>query len=476
VDLLVTHKRDEIIQEAKINFLQTKRLNRKVVRNEIALSWYKCDFNNIDIKKQIIPSKNTINSDLKDSPFQNLLSQINKDHYNLLLINTEGLVIEKIIKSNKFEAIDRIHEVHLGTNAGMIALKENKMYAVYGNEHYLNVLCEYNSYGFPIKLKGELIGIIMIITDDFINDIQVLNIQTQIENYVNLGLSPDTYKPSYYENHATQYSISDALILSESELIKYNILLNQYQATHYPILIYGQKGSGKSTLAYAIAQLNLNKISIYDFKIMPKMVQEDQLNRIWKENGTVIIENLDYLSMELQNKLTMNIEANYVKVGHEDNQVNLIFITDKNIKSESIQYYFSSRLLNRLSVLQVEMKNLHQQNIQFDDILKPLIKRAGIEAYSDEFYNTLKLWTITDELSFSDLIDILSSTRSESTGVIHFNKEDLVFRPRSIVTLEEQEKKYVLRILEEEKGNITKAAKILNISRSTLYRKLEKYK
>jgi two-component system, NtrC family, response regulator AtoC len=43
-------------------------------------------------------------------------------------------------------------------------------------------------------------------------------------------------------------------------------------------------------------------------------------------------------------------------------------------------------------------------------------------------------------------------------------------------TLDEVERRHILRILEETGGNHLRAAEILGIHRRTLYRKLEKYK
>jgi two-component system, NtrC family, response regulator AtoC len=43
-------------------------------------------------------------------------------------------------------------------------------------------------------------------------------------------------------------------------------------------------------------------------------------------------------------------------------------------------------------------------------------------------------------------------------------------------TLEEVERRHILRILEETQGNHMRAAEILGIDRRTLYRKLERYK
>ena len=39
---------------------------------------------------------------------------------------------------------------------------------------------------------------------------------------------------------------------------------------------------------------------------------------------------------------------------------------------------------------------------------------------------------------------------------------------------EKKEREKIIRVLQEEKGNISRAAKVLNMSRNTLYRKIQK--
>jgi DNA-binding protein Fis len=46
---------------------------------------------------------------------------------------------------------------------------------------------------------------------------------------------------------------------------------------------------------------------------------------------------------------------------------------------------------------------------------------------------------------------------------------------RSVVTLEEQERKYIQWVLAEAGGNQTTAARMLGIDRSSLWRKLKSY-
>jgi len=47
--------------------------------------------------------------------------------------------------------------------------------------------------------------------------------------------------------------------------------------------------------------------------------------------------------------------------------------------------------------------------------------------------------------------------------------------PTELATMEEVERRYILRVLEAVQGNKTMAARILGFDRTTLYRKLERY-
>ena len=47
--------------------------------------------------------------------------------------------------------------------------------------------------------------------------------------------------------------------------------------------------------------------------------------------------------------------------------------------------------------------------------------------------------------------------------------------PSELVSMEEMERRYILRVMEAVAGNKTLAAQILKMGRKTLYRKLERY-
>ncbi len=58
--------------------------------------------------------------------------------------------------------------------------------------------------------------------------------------------------------------------------------------------------------------------------------------------------------------------------------------------------------------------------------------------------------------------------------IVNYNPEK-TFEDEGLLTLEELEKRHIIRVLNTFEGNITQAATALNIGRTTLYRKIKKY-
>ena len=73
-----------------------------------------------------------------------------------------------------------------------------------------------------------------------------------------------------------------------------------------------------------------------------------------------------------------------------------------------------------------------------------------------------------DELAVEDLPEKIRSYRRSHVVVA---ADD----PSELVSLEEVEKRYILRVVEAVGGNKTMAAQVLGLDRATLYRKLVRY-
>ncbi len=68
--------------------------------------------------------------------------------------------------------------------------------------------------------------------------------------------------------------------------------------------------------------------------------------------------------------------------------------------------------------------------------------------------------------------DLPPKVRDFKASTVSFGGTD----PAELVTLEELEHRYIRRVMETVQWNKTEATRVLGIDRSTLYRKLERYK
>ena len=73
-----------------------------------------------------------------------------------------------------------------------------------------------------------------------------------------------------------------------------------------------------------------------------------------------------------------------------------------------------------------------------------------------------------DEIGVEDLPE---RVRRPSAGQVLIRAD----APDELVTLEEMERRYILRVMRAVEGNKKLAAQILGLDRSTLYRKFERY-
>jgi two-component system response regulator HydG len=78
--------------------------------------------------------------------------------------------------------------------------------------------------------------------------------------------------------------------------------------------------------------------------------------------------------------------------------------------------------------------------------------------------------TVNERLAVEDLPEKIRAYRASHVVVVASGD------PSELTTLEEVERRYILRVMEEVKGNKSLAAQILGLDRKTLYRKLDRIK
>ncbi len=284
------------------------------------------------------------------------------------------------------------------------------------------------------------------------------------------------------------------------------------------ILITGETGTGKEMIASAIrsvSQTKNKKLVICDCVSIPDSLFESELfgyikgaftgadtnkKGLFEEahEGIIFLDEIGEIPIHIQAKLLRVLEYHqYRPLGSTEVkkvEVKVIAATNKNLRDCVQKGTFREDLFHRLNKVEIHLPPLRKKP---EDI--PLLVRYFLENFNKKFYKDIKgisrnvqklflkydwpgnireLENILERacmLCNKDFIDIedlpvdLQATFSSKSKIPFINKENLS-------TLDELEKEYIIYLLKVTGNNMRKTAIILNISRTTLYNKLEKFK
>ena len=199
------------------------------------------------------------------------------------------------------------------------------------------------------------------------------------------------------------------------------------------------------------------------------------------------------MPIEFQSKLLRVIETGIIRPvgGIENIQTNarIICATNKDLKALVAEGKFREDLFYRLQVVEIKMPALKDRKEDIPLLVDYFIKQLSIEFNTKKKLTTFGMREITEydwpgnirELK-NFLIKVLTLTETDE---IDGNDVRKWIKKRSstdiqlpakvdVITLEEAEIKHIVLILKLTNNNKAEAAKILGITRSTLYEKIKK--
>lgn len=291
-------------------------------------------------------------------------------------------------------------------------------------------------------------------------------------------------------------------------------IVQQVAPTRATALITGETGTGKELIAHAIHNLSPRKkapfIAVHA-AALPSTLLESELfghekgaftgaveRRIGRfelaDGGTLFLDEIGELDPMIQVKLLRVLEErSFERVGGQKTvevDVRLIAATNKDLKKQVTGGKFRDDLFYRLSVVTIGLPPLRERR---DDI--PLLVTAFLRQCSEdngknvteltpdamnvlmaydwpgnvrELRNTVEQMVVLARSEKLTLRDVPAAIR----GGADLTKIAVV---RNGMTVVEAEKELIVQALKELKGNRTKAAEKIGISRRTLHRKLKKY-
>jgi DNA-binding NtrC family response regulator len=263
--------------------------------------------------------------------------------------------------------------------------------------------------------------------------------------------------------------------------------IEKVASTDADILILGENGTGKELVARALHRQSPRASEVF--------ISVDKENRPGRfelaDGGTLFLDEIGNLSLAMQAKLLSVLETRKVtRVGSNkprDIDIRLICATNMLIYDMVSQNEFRQDLLYRINTVEIQLPPLRERHedisLLVDHFLAIFSKKyqksiTGVSAPAlkkleryhwpgniRELIHTLERAVILAESNMLQPTDFLfPESEKEVEGVVFDN-----------YNLDDVEKTVIRKALKKHEGNVSHAAKELGLTRTSLYRRMEKY-
>ncbi len=314
-----------------------------------------------------------------------------------------------------------------------------------------------------------------------------------------------------------------ALIGASVAMRQVYALLERAAPTSAPVLVMGESGTGKELVARAVHDASDRRdgpFEVVDCGGLPATLIESELFGHVRgaftsassdhvgaferaDGGTLFLDELGELPLELQPKLLRVLGAQEVRrLGARDLRkvdVRVVAATNRDLRREVNAGTFRADLFYRLAVIQVHMPPLRERPDDLRPLVRTLLERiahervldAVIEPDEDLFAalarhhwpgNVRELRNYLEQLLIlrvpPNLPVVGVAPATGSRGVVGEALGELARLPlRSAKQrlIEQFERAYVERLLEDTEGNVAEAARRAGVDRGTLFRTIRRY-
>lgn len=315
-----------------------------------------------------------------------------------------------------------------------------------------------------------------------------------------------------------------AVIGSSPAMVEVYKIVARVAPTKSTVLILGESGTGKELIARAIHQHSpraQHPFVAVDCGVLTETLLESELfghvrgaftgavaekKGVFEEaqGGTCFLDEIGDISPTMQAKLLRVLQEHEVRrVGGKEwikVDVRVVAATNRNLAALVRKGTFRQDLYYRLNVVPIHLPPLRERADDIPPLAHCFLKRYSREhgklvtAIADEAMEQLRSYSwpgnirelenaieravalsTQAKLTVEDLPpDVREATASGSAPEPEQEEEQSFFS--GTPTLEEVKKRYIYHVLRSTQGNFSRAAKILDIDRRSLYRMLERYK
>ena len=293
-------------------------------------------------------------------------------------------------------------------------------------------------------------------------------------------------------------------------------LISRVAPSDASVLIYGETGTGKELVARAIHQASGRTgpfVAINCAAVPPTLLESElfghargaftdakvQRTGLFLEatNGTLFLDEIGEMPIEVQPKLLRALQERKVRPVGSNTETSfnarIIAATNRDLETEAYEKRFREDLYYRINVVKIDLPALRDRGTDVLDLAQLFLDRfssrghkghlslstAAAEKLTDynwpgnvrELENCIERAVALarfDHITVQDLPEKVQAYRADRFVVA-------VDESAQILSMDELERRYIVRVLTLVGGNKSRAAQLLGFDRRTLYRKLERY-
>jgi DNA-binding NtrC family response regulator len=283
------------------------------------------------------------------------------------------------------------------------------------------------------------------------------------------------------------------------------------------VLIHGETGTGKELVARAVHNKSKRREGPFvaiNCAAVPHSLLESELFGhargaftdakatrmglfLQANGGTLFLDEIGELPIDVQPKLLRALQERKVRPVGDNREIpydaRIVAATNRDLENEVREKRFREDLFYRINVVKLEVPPLRSRGSDTlhlaHHFLKQFAERSGkptlelseraaerLMAYEwpgnvRELENCIEHAVALARFDQVTVEDLPEKLRGYLAGSFVATAND----PTEIVTMEELEKRYLLRVFKLVGNNKSRAAEVLGIDRRTMYRKLERY-
>lgn len=401
----------------------------------------------------------------------------------------------KVIGKNIKEilpAMDLLKTIHKGHR------EEDKVWTIGDKKIVANVI--------PIKINNEVVRVIA--TFHRVSQIQKMEQRIREKLYLKGHVAENTFEDIIGQSPAIEKAKEEA---------------ENYAQVDSPLLIYGETGTGKELFAQAIHNASPRKDNpfvAFNCAAIPENLLESELFGYVEgaftgakkggkmglfeqaHKGTIFLDEIGEISLDIQARLLRVLQERKIRRIGDDKltpiNVRIIVSSNKDLYRLVEKKKFREDLYYRVNVLDLNLPPMRQRREDVPLLVKFFIKKyrqklkKAVEGISKEGIQILENYTWPGNIrQLENIVErLMVRTKEDYFGAslirevmnplprnkLGLNRVDFFKSDMSIPlmgNLEEIERNIIERVIQEEKGNKTVAAKRLGIGRTTLWRKLK---